>query len=424
MSKSLNNKTILFFIVSLFTTLFFVRCTESTVSGLDLVDNSRIDLEVAVLNPIASQTVFDSVLIYSPSDGNITNTFSVGEFVDNRLGLQRVDLAMLPVLSSAGLDLSLVTLDSAQLNLVFGSANFIGDLSEPINVKVSTLQDQLNLSDSYYICQSCSVHNPDVLLVDTMITVNTEDSSVDNELIEASLRLNLDTSFFSSFIMNSNNLATDDAFASAFKGLLVEVENSDALINFNMNDVGTEMTLFYTDENGLNQTFSFLLGEIAPKAYNTNNSAPVLSTNELFLRGLSNDAVILDLDVVTPNQFDGVSINRAELVIPVSFLADTSLIDVPDILLSFSLSEEGILEQIEDTRLGTGFASFYGGALVEDEFRLNITTFFNAMINEEGNTEITIAPLNRLSNANRIVFENEDGSNPITLEVTFAEIIN
>jgi hypothetical protein len=210
------------------------------------------------------------------------------------------------------------------------------------------------------------------------------------------LRLHLRESLAERFLdlSGSTELSNNTEFLNFFKGIHVKSLSDDAgVLRFNLLDPASRITMYYTDlTTGEAKTFNFNINSDCARInhfsfdYTGTEFEGVEETaiDNNILRGIQAGSGV-KTSIVFPylkelNQFDGRTINRAELILPVN---EDALGDFTPQSLLFLLTknEAGNFIAIPDQLEGP---SHIGGLYdaVNKEYRFNIGRFVQELLNE------------------------------------------
>lgn len=400
------------------------NCAESTLTGIELIDESKIKVSRDTFYPTITQSSQDSSELYNPTDSSLINVLTIGTSTDPQFGDRTASISLLPTLPTLGLDFSLNTIDSVKLNLVYGGQTILNSDSN-FDIEVSPLLDAMSYDSTYYLCDACVLSAPNGSLVDTTILINTSDSvSLSSDIsVVPSLQVNLDKAYFETIFSDNTNLETNESFGDAFKGLLLESSASSPAVNLNFSSSSSVVAVYYRDSTDENQILFLTVGDSSPKAYEIDDINPSLGLNEVYLRSLSSDQVLVEMSSAITT-YENENISKAELVIPVSYLMDTSEVLVPDFLLLLEELGSDDEDLIDDITFTTTLASYYNGTLNTDAFRLNISSYFQDLVRGEKDGILGMEPISKLSFFDRIIFQDHDGMTPPFIELTISEISN
>jgi len=331
-----------------------------------------------------------------------------------------------------GNTLSATTFDVSTPDSIILSFNYksiVGDSSAKHHISVYELKEDL-YSDSTYYSQRTFAKGD--LLGHADLVPNLIDSSiVDSVKTVPQLRIALDTAFAGKLMRecqaNNSNFASNTAFLSYFKGIVI-VDSADgvgSILTLPSTSLYHRMSIYFSG----NKSYQFQIDISSVRFSNfkherlafNNDTIPDNTLVVQSMGGLKDSIYIPNLK----HLYDSgrVSINKAELVIKMNSLANTSGFRNHDNLLIFGSDSVGkntsILDAFESS-------SYYGGAydIATGEYHFNIARYVQNIvkgINESGKTDygLFIAAGGSTSNAQRTVLQ---GGSSMKLIVTYTRI--
>ncbi len=332
-------------LISLF---IFSSCEKSSTIGLEIDPSSAVQGALVDTVTIVSRTELD----------NNTSTYlltrhPLGYLNDPIFGITESNLAMSVNLPSDAYSFGTnPVLDSAILVLNYGG-EFYGDSTLNYSIDVHQLSSNLKnetslLNNRDYAYNSTVIGNRSGKLFPTtpFKILDIVDAKPDTlKKVTPQVRIKLSNAFIQNNILNltTANLKTDEEFATAFKGLYVQINKSGlsgngALMFFDFAALNTNLTLYYKKQNGTTTTaidtvsvnfpISTTLGPIAASikhdyagtAIATQLSNPNQQYNVTYLQplvGLKNKISFPYLNKFA-SEAGKIVINKAELVIDLS----------------------------------------------------------------------------------------------------------
>ncbi|TNE55399.1 MAG: DUF4270 family protein [Bacteroidetes bacterium] len=315
-------------------------------------------------------------------------------------------------------DLSAIAIDSFVLGLTF--TDYYGELGEQ-SFEVYELDEDLSIDSVYYAHQNRLVKpvnlidpNRNVLLPDPI-----NPTVIDGVEVDAQLRLYLDTNLARTMMEESENnpqsFATNEDFASFFKGLNVRVNNGaqavgeGAILSFSLSNSLSKLTVYYR-QDGQNKTFDFLMNSLSAD----HNHLTFDRTGSPFGDLLANQTLGQQQFYAQANvargiiEFPGISnlpkntvIQSARLELPVSYFSGDELYPSTSISVSARISEED--EQLYVLGV-TGQYSDYTKSYI-----LDLRDYLQQIVSGQvENMGIHVAPTKMISSVERIVFNGLD----------------
>lgn len=391
-------------LISLF---IFSSCEKKGTIGLDIAPQDSIKSFLSESSIIETTTVReDSVL----TSGLAQNGF--GFIKDPVFGTTEANLAMSLTLPSANLSFGTSpTLDSAVLVLQYGTAFYGDSLTSDYTVNVHQLTDDYNTQKSYYNTSTWN-YNSAVIgslpafkkfawrdSINIKVIVDGKPDSV--RRVVPQLRIKMDPEFITANFLNgdADNFKTNVAFNRFLKGLYVTI-NKDAstgnggLVFLNMqsssvsglevyykntanNVIDTNVVVFKTV--GSSTIEHDYTGTVVESQLNTPSGTVYVQP----MAGLRTKLRFTNLEAL--KQGGPVSINKAELIIPVVAGTDNPLKPAPRLTL-YKLDIAGQRKPVPDNSPSDGrfldpllFGGFYDAT--KKAYSFNITSYIQDFIN-------------------------------------------
>ena len=409
------------FLLSFFTLSIIFSCTEPTLIGAELLPEDRANLSFSNTIPVSAKTIEgEPIPSYSPSITFQLPTYLFGEVEDPIFGksnasvYSQVSRNFEPPFSEG-----LFTIDSIILSIDYDSINSIGSFSEPFNVEVYRLQEDMFSTSSYTSDRSFMTEANvlgEVMIIPSLIDsveVNNYFSGTDSTAITmepAHIRIPLSIELGQEFL-DTNLYISDTSFVNAFKGIYIEpVTSNGSLVSFNFNSSISRITLYYrsTQENILyEQRYPFSVG-------NARNSLLVHETEGAVVGDAINkeDADFLylqsmagsNLEINFPDLsgFENAVVNRAELELTVATTDDIDVDRFPlaQQIVAYSLrdGEIRVIDDVLSAILSNNpiRTEVFGGIPVTEtvdgvtltKYRINLSSYFQSLL--EGDSDSTI----------------------------------
>jgi hypothetical protein len=429
-------------IIGAITMLAIAACKEPEGIGLEVLPDGE-QMPIAWIDTFtveASTVTYDSV----PTTGLSSGTYLIGDFGDPIFG--RVQSALYTQIDLGGTDIAFdgAIIDSIVLNLTYaGSYGNTDKLTGTMTFGVYEIDSDLDIDSVYY-----SNATPPSL-ISTPLTEHqfrpdlfaSIPSSQDTNLLPPSLRIPLDADF-GQRILSSSNLASQEVFASEFKGLAIlpidasMPANHGSILYFNMFDSrsrievyyhdATEDSLFYNLELDAQAVAAFASfnHEFSTEIVNALGDSTVTGANTLYVQSMAGVRMKLELPHLKElNNLGIVTINKAELVVPL----DESVIvehSVPTGLSVTGVQEDGGQSFLIDFFEG---GDYYGGShnAESGEYVFNIARHLQSILNapEEEDYGLYIVNTGTSVNARRAVFNGPGhATEPMKLRMTYTII--
>lgn len=420
--------------------LTWSSCAEPDEIGLGLIDERA--------NFLSSDTI--SVQAYSIPDDSIPTNLGaqnmLGIIVDPVFGKTRANFITEIRLPDNNLSLGEEpVLDSVRLSVAY-TGRYYGDTLTPLTVRVFELSENVPDVDTLYSTNNVS-HYPDPIgflnflpLPSTPIILDTISERPPHIVIPLSME-------FGQKILDANGTEYFENvpnFLEYFKGLYLTVDDNirgegGSIFNINVGSTYTSLQLYYrVGEDTVSRVQNFRISQFAKRITYVENfdyeqAHPLLKAQAfegqtelgdslLFLQSLGSLRANIDLPYLQElADLDDISINRAQLIIPVQPEMGDSLVFPPaERLLLFMYNEEGELENLSDFSIGS---SYFGGIYdsQNNQYVFNITSYIQQLLNAEIEYYgLTLVISGAAENARRVVLKGPGRTiDPMRLEIIY-----
>lgn len=259
---SRNNKTIVQFsfmkltinvyfglAIALFLTI--AACNDSSVIGLDLVEDDQLNLQYSEDIPFQLTTVLgEPIRTYKIIEGSGGNfPVIVGSYLLGRLEDPTFGVAESSIYSELGLNIirfdrgnADFMVDSAILVMPYTLSGFYGDTTEEVQVEVYEIIENLDVDRSYTSDERPLIGDTPIATYSFRPTPNTPYRFLDfqrggvDTLISSFLRIPLDMSFAQRFVeADTSNFSSNTDFKQFLNGLHLKVNNaSNTMMSFDL----------------------------------------------------------------------------------------------------------------------------------------------------------------------------------------------
>lgn len=237
-----------------------------------------------------------------------------------------------------------LVMDSVVLALKYTSINFYGNV-EPIKVEVYRLNEDIDReTGTYYAFTTPATTGSNLVLAGTEIITPdvVKEQIVGNDTLAAHLRIKLDPSLGNDMVAGNDagSFASDESFASFFKGLVIKVDGSGlgmgqgGIFYFSLEHSLSNMTMYFHDSgDNIAKTFTFNINAKCAR-YNDikfdrtgthvyqSIQDPTKGAEAFYMQGSALRAVVKIPHLMNFN-FDSLGnpdpkiINKAELILPI-----------------------------------------------------------------------------------------------------------
>ena len=327
-----------------------------------------------------------------------------------------------------------VQLDSVVLLLKYQSG--IGDTTDLQHVRVYEILEDLYFDSIYYSN------------IDISNYYNEADPVSDFEYFPTpgadSLLIRIDDQIGEKILFaDTSHLVDNTSFLEYFKGLYLEVPAVDqggSIIYFNLSGGDSRLTVYYNNSTEDSLKYEVVINSnctwlnvfdhdyIGSEAGAIVNDSTIINGNVYVqtMAGLRAHAKIEFSDTLLQLSNEGISINKAELRIPVAQEYVTEGMFIPGNLQVFNALDDGTNEFIGDIFLGE---EYHGGFYDEGtgEYAFNIAKYVQGLLDHEldfrlkNNGMFIIIRDSRIS-ANQVVLKNDLQGEKIRLEVIYTVI--
>lgn len=322
-------------------------------------------------------------------------------------------------------------LDSVVLLLKYQGG--YGDTTVLQNIKVYELEESLYFDSTYYSnIDATKYYSESGIVADMEFLPNPSGDS---------LAIRLDESLGEKILFAEDaELKDNTSFLEYFKGLYLRsmpVDQEGSVMYFNLAGGKSRMTVYYQNSEEDSLQYEVVI----------NSNCTYLNTFEHDYTGSESEASINDSaagsgnfyiqsmaglrahvriefsDTLMQLSYDGIAINKAELIMPVSreYIVDNK--PVPGSLQVFNAKEDGTNEFIGDLFLGE---EYYGGFYdkANSTYSFNIARYIQDLLDPQvvsrlANTGLFIVVKDARIAANQVVLKNDPQGEKIRLEITY-----
>ena len=413
--------------------LALFSCNDPTVIGSDLLAGDQLDIEFTdTLTIRAWNTTQDSVKTYDPSPLSAEFTyFPFGDFVDPVFGKSTARINSQLSLNTNDPDFENAVIDSIVLLLPYQTDKVYGKVDETYHIEVWELSENLYDSLSYYSNHVTAV-KPDMIgsraftprVLDSISVVVPAADTLIFEKLPPHLRVRLDDAFVQAFTGgDSINYTDNDLFRNFFKGFQLRPSDmgpgNQGMLSFNLrSSLAGFQVYFHKDTVFSRYQFPVFSSSVVTAEYvhdytgsviaNYLNGAVSRNDSLLFLQGMS--GVNFDLEIPYVDRLSDLVVNRAEILLPVVFLAeDDPAFDPVDQIVVAEVVSDTTLRTIDDitfsiNRVGDNFGQLFGGKILSDNtYRVNISAHFQDMIRGTATKKMRFTVYLKPERASRVV---------------------
>ncbi|MCB9270656.1 MAG: DUF4270 domain-containing protein [Lewinellaceae bacterium] len=427
--------------------LLLVMCNDPSPLGSDFLKDVELDIGFTDTFSINAFTIHeDSIETYSPSSLTPIRTYLVGTLNDPIFGRSEsniytqldYDVFSPPSLSDA-------VLDSVVLTLAFDSLGIYGDTTQPLQIQVDRLIENMNIAESTYsnhgfLGKKVGELTNYIYSADS-ITIIEPNSSGDLDTIQTApqLRIRLNNSIGEELIeLDTSGVLDADNIYDHLYGLGIKtVASNQAMLGIDLNSEYSTLTLYY-EKNSNKYKYSFLMSSAVKRTleFSTDhNGAPVESFLDDSTKGDSLDflqplgGTNIQLSVPALANLSNYIINKAELECYVATVDGDNLDFYPPANQVAPYEEyENELIPATDVFIGNDvrFLLSTSGGTVEEvstglyRYRANISSHLQDMINGTIENKVFLVPYPRRESPRRtIVYGPHHPTYPMKLRITY-----
>ena len=412
----------------LFAITFLSTCNDPTTLGSDLLSDDTTQLEFFDTLTIEAITEIGEPLPTNFAGNNVIDGFVFGNMNDPIFGKSQSSIffQVVPRISETFI-LENPILDSVILNLPYYPNGFYGRQPDQYTIDIFRMAENVDGAAEYFSDTSFQVSDTlaSVSVFATGDTVSYLDYSgiVPQTVSLPTLRipLNLKTIGAELFNLDSVTLTNNDAFLETFNGIQLRPGNeTQGMIAFDLLTPAAGLFYYYSEDSTFFQ-YQFALRKFSLKFLsfehdysNTPIEEAVASETDsiLFSQGMSGVVTKLRFPTIGAFRDRNFIINKAELQVSLASLDG----DLPEtftpteqLVLAFR-NDAGELQAISDVTFGLSSGNNrFGGAIEDnpepspDTYTMNISTFFQEMLDGAQDPELYILVSPKVSNASRVV---------------------
>ncbi|MEM6316366.1 MAG: DUF4270 family protein [Bacteroidota bacterium] len=391
--------------------LVLASCADPAAIGSELLEEDRANLRFTDEVEVATKTVEGSAIqTYSPFTALQLSRHLFGQFEDPLLGISEAAIySQISLGPQEAPDANIGSFDSIVLSLAYDTLGGYGDVSDPFEVEVFLMEEDLSSIDDYFSDQTFQTSaipigsatfvpslEEELILQD--YTANTEGDTV---TVAPHLRIHL-SGEIASILSDAAVYSSDTAFQNALKGIYLKpVKQTAGLTAFDFTNSISRISLYYQvgddkrefqlDFNSGNARILTLNHNYEDALVNTflNGSADSL----LFVQGM----VGVNAEISFPNieNLGNIAVNKAELVLTAANLSDNNSLLFPAtsqlIAATGNATDGEILSDVRSALLGNSpiNTNIFGGIPVEEDevttYKINLSGYLQRII--EGTVE-------------------------------------
>ena len=382
------NKNIFYFTISLLCTCLFFSCeNEESIIGENLLMNNQHD--VFILGDSLIEIASFSNIEDSLNAQNSTNL--LGSYFDPISGQTNASFCFQITLPNNEMSFDAINISSIELR--FPLNEFFGDSTTNFNIKLSTLNQSINLeSDSEYFTTD---NFESTLIEGAEYLINISEILDSNALI-----LQIPTTFGLNEILNlpSEALANSESFTEVFYGFKLEVQpiiDNGSIIYLNSSSDDAFLQIEYINSNnddGIVTNFPVNSGVRLNHVNHEYDQLLLSDTTLLFLQSMGGVFSELDFSFLENYQDSGYIVNEATLEL--SVFEENENFKIPQQLSLYEYYNNNLIS----------IEGLSGGVLSSDNsYEFDITRHIQKILLENHNPICRLHTYQRSSNADRVI---------------------
>ena len=382
------NKNIFYFTISLLCTCLFFSCeNEESIIGENLLMNNQHD--VFILGDSLIEIASFSNIEDSLNAQNSTNL--LGSYFDPISGQTNASFCFQITLPNN--EMSFDAINISNIELRFPLNDFFGDSTTNFNIKLSTLNQSINLeSDSEYFTTD---NFESTLIEGAEYLINISEILDSNALI-----LQIPTTFGLNEILNlpSEALANSESFTEVFYGFKLEVQpiiDNGSIIYLNSSSDDAFLQIEYINSNnddGIVTNFPVNSGVRLNHVNHEYDQLLLSDTTLLFLQSMGGVFSELDFSFLENYQDSGYIVNEATLEL--SVFEENENFKIPQQLSLYEYYNNNLIS----------IEGLSGGVLSSDNsYEFDITRHIQKILLENHNPICRLHTYQRSSNADRVI---------------------
>ena len=384
--------------------LFFSCENEDSIIGENLLIDNQHDvfmLNDSLINISAFSAIDDSI-------GAQNSTNLLGSYLDPISGQTNASFCFQITLPNNDMSFNATNISNIELRLpVIG---FFGDSTANFNIKLSTLNQSINISDNNEFITTSEIESTPIQGAEFAMNIQ---EILDSNLLKLSIPIN----FGLNEILNlpPESLTNNEAFTEVFYGFKLEIDpisNNGSIIYINTSNDDAFLQIEYTNNNNEESTTNFPINSGVKLNYMNHDYNEVLlsDSNFLFLQSMGGVFSELDFSFLENYQDSGYIVNQATLEF--SIFEENANFQIPQQISLYEYVENNLIS-IEGISGGL-FSS------EDNTYKFDMTRHIQKILSENHNPICRVFTNDRASNADRVMLSNTS-ENPIKLTLILIE---
>ncbi|MEN9609353.1 MAG: hypothetical protein RLZZ628_167 [Bacteroidota bacterium] len=423
----MKNNLITAVVVGLVTTLGTFSCIKSTPVGAELFKGDNLNVQftdTVTIRCLTDKT--DSIAAYIPNAP--ASTLFCGNTVDPTFGKQELMVFTQCVNTATPTSMVGAIYDSAVLVLPYDLNLTRVDSSETFKLDVHQLTQPM---DSGQVLYSNKKYTYNPVPIGSLSFVPRLSDSTTNRIDtfkSAYVAVRLNDQFARNLVdTNRYPLYPVEAFKDIFKGLCIKANGTTkSILAFNTASTYARLHVYYhqdTNKLQLNYMLNQPVGTYVTRYTYSNqdfSNAPIApyiknpqkSDSLVFLQGLAGTSVQIEIPYASTSKLGKIAVNKAELEFAIND-KDGYKYPVFNQLALYRISTGGAVDYITDFNTAIqsatipGYYPYFDGTpqLINGTYlyRMNITDYFQQMLNGKQGSIMTLTGYNRTSKLNRAI---------------------
>ena len=419
----MKNNLITAVVVGMLTTLGTYSCIKSTPVGSELFAGDNLNVkftDTVTIRCLTEKT--DSVAGYIPTAP--PSTLFCGNTIDPTFGRQELMIFTQVVNAFTPASMVGAQYDSAVLVLPYDLAFTKIDSSETLRLDVHQLTERMDSAKVIYSNKKYTYDPTPIGSLTFMPRLSDSTKNRADTLKSAYVAIRLNDAFARKLIDTTQYpLSPTYAFKDIFKGLCIKANGTTkSVLAFNTASAYARLHVYYRQDTA--KQLQFMLNtasagsSITRYTYINQNHAGALiapylrdvqkADSLVFLQGLAGTNVQIEIPYANKSKLGNIAVNKAELEFTIND-KDGYKYPAADLLTLYRIAGGGSLDFITDFKTATErteIGYFGGSPLVSSGtylYRMNITDYFQEMVNGKQGSTMTMTIYNKTSKTNRAI---------------------
>lgn len=390
-------------------------CTEPTLIGSELLEEDRANLNFKNDIPLTVKTVNGTpVPTYSPFTTLQLNRFLLGQLEDSNFGKNTASVySQLSFIGDRPVNvISIDDIDSVVLSLAYDTIGNYGDLSQPIDLEVLRVQEDIAELENYTSAQNFVTDPTNIgtaSFVPTFDSVQVADYRGE-ELVfttePAHVRIPINKELAKELLSADTMVyQSDTTFKQFFKGLYIRATSPTAgVVAFRFDRAISRLSVYYSVRGDTTEyRYPFIFTNVRTSNFVHESEGAAIGNNInndnadfLYLQGMAGS----NIEVTFPDlsNLENIVVNKAELEFTVASTENLDKFPIVSQLIASSVvnGERAVIDDVRAALIGQNPLNtdvFGGVPVIENNlttYRINISDHFQDILEGGKTNTITI----------------------------------